>query len=150
MDRSPPPPVRAATAADEAALYQVWRRSVDATHGFIASADLDYYGDLFRTVYVPNRPIWVQPGQDDVPLGLMGMTGPKIDALFVDATHLRRGIGSALLAHALSLHPQLLVDVNEANLPALAFYTGHGFRRIGHSPVDHCGKPYPLVHMARL
>jgi putative acetyltransferase len=40
--------------------------------------------------------------------------------------------------------------VNDQNPGAVAFYTALGFREIGHSPLDHAGKPYPLLHMARL
>ncbi len=150
MHQSGLPPIRLSTEADIPDLYRVWRASVDATHDFISADDLDFYDGLFRSLYLAQVRPWLALAADGRPAGLMGLTGPKIDALFVDPAFHRQGIGRHLIAHALTLHRQLMVDVNEANSGAIAFYINQGFRTYGRSALDHCGKPYPLLHMARL
>ena len=78
----------------------------------------------------------------------MGMTGNEIDALFVDADARGTGVGRVLIEHARSLYPDgLIVDVNEQNTQAVGFYERMGFRVSGSSPVDHEGRPYPLLHL---
>lgn len=145
-----PPAPRLSIPADNPALHRVWRSSVDATHGFVTPQDLAFYESLLVDQYLPQVRVWLLADDDDRILGFMGLTGPKIDALFVDASCHRCGVGKRLIDHALSLAPQLLVDVNTQNPGAIAFYRAMGFRPVGETPLDHAGKPYPLTFMARL
>ena len=141
---------RLSTPADVAALHRVWRASVDATHDFIDPADIAFYEKLLLKHYLPQAPLWLATDEGGNIQGFIGLTGPKIDALFVHPANHRQGVGKRLIDHALSLHRQLLVDVNSDNAGALEFYRAMGFREVGHSPVDHTGKRYPLTFMARL
>lgn len=152
MEPEEPMPLspRLSTPADVKALHRVWRSSVDATHGFVTPEDLCFYESLLVDQYLPQVPVWVLADDDGTILGFMGLTGPKIDALFVDAACHRSGVGRRLIDHALTLAPQLLVDVNTQNPGAIAFYTAMGFQPVGETPLDHAGKPYPLTFMARL
>ena len=81
--------------------------------------------------------------------GFMGMTDNKVDSLFIDPALRGGGIGRQMIAHAASLFPSLLVDVNEQNAQAVGFYERMGFVRIGRSETDDQGRPYPLIHMQR-
>lgn len=143
------PPIRLSTEADIPGIYRVWRASVDATHGFITPADLEFYDGLLRTLYLPQARVWLATTAEGQPTGFIGLAGPKIECLFVDPAFHRQGVGARLMAHALTLQPHLLVDVNEQNPGALAFYVAQGFRYVGRTPLDHCGKPYPLIFLAR-
>lgn len=143
------PPIRLSTEADIPEIHRVWRASVHATHGFIAAADLDYYEELLRTAYLPSARVWLATHMTGQITGFIGLGGPKIECLFVDPTFHRQGVGQRLIAHAASLQPHLLVDVNEQNPGAVAFYVAQGFRYVGRTELDHCGKPYPLVYLAR-
>jgi GNAT superfamily N-acetyltransferase len=61
-----------------------------------------------------------------------------IARLFVAPSALRRGVGTALVQHALerARGRRVRVGTAAANLPALALYEGLGFRRVGeHAPV---------------
>jgi len=49
--------------------------------------------------------------------------------------------------HGLAMHPKLTTDVNEQNGQAIGFYESMGFLRVGRSPVDGQGRPYPLIHL---
>lgn len=143
--------IRLSNDGDIAQIHAVWRASVDATHGFVAAEDIALYEGLLLKIYLPYNRLWLSTAPGDGRItGFIGLSGPKIDALFIDPGWHRQGVGRALIDHARTMHPQLLVDVNSQNDGAVHFYTALGFREIGRSPVDHSGRPYPLVHMALL
>lgn len=145
-----PADIRLSTSDEVPAIHRVWRASVDATHGFVAPADIALYEHLLITLYLPSKPQWLALSPDGTIQGFIGMAGPKIEALFVHPDWHRKGVGRRLINHASTLSPHLMVDVNTQNPDAVAFYAALGFLEIGRSPVDHAGKPYPLIHMARV
>ena len=120
-----------------------------ATHSFLAEEDLNFYARQVCDEYLPSHTFWVAARADGQPSGFLGMTGAKIDALFVDPSCHGRGIGRALVDHAASLAGDLAVDVNEQNEGAFAFYRKLGFRPVGRSDLDEAGQPYPILHLAR-
>lgn len=142
--------IRLSTQADLTTIHRVWRAAVDATHGFVAAADIAFYEHLLMTLYLPHKPQWLALSPAGDVQGFIGLEGPKIEALFVDPVWHRHGVGRRLINHALGLSRRLMVDVNSQNPGAVAFYAAMGFIEIGQSPVDHAGKPYPLIHMARM
>jgi putative acetyltransferase len=153
--------------ADELdALHALWLAAVRATHGFLAAGDLEFYSRLVREEYLPGAALTVARDARGTPLGFMGLTmeegpvdapgdtpGPglcAIDALFVDPAHHRRGVGRALVAHALAQAGpgrRVLVDVNEQNPGGRWFYAALGFVERGRSALDDSGRPYPLLHL---
>ncbi|MBP7336609.1 acetyltransferase [Niveispirillum sp.] len=144
----PPADIRLSRSDEVPAIHRVWRASVDATHGFVAPADVALYEHLLITLYLPSKPQWLALSPDGTIQGFIGLAGPKIEALFVHPDWHRHGVGKRLIHHALGLSRHLMVDVNIQNPGAIAFYAALGFLEIGRSPVDHAGKPYPLIHMA--
>jgi len=145
-----PTTIRLSTPADIASIHRVWQAAVDATHGFVAPADVALYEHLLVTLYLPTKPQWLALSDQGDIQGFIGLEGPKIEALFVDPVWHRHGAGRRLINHALGLSRRLIVDVNAQNPGAMAFYVALGFMEIGRSPVDHAGKPYPLIHMAKV
>jgi putative acetyltransferase len=141
--------IRLSNPQDLPALFRVWESAVRATHSFLTEEDMNFYARQVRDDYLPFHAFWVATGESGEPEGFMGMTGAKIDALFVDPSCHGRGIGRALIDHAASLAGDLTVDVNEQNRGARAFYEKLGFRRIGRSALDEAGQPYPILHLAR-
>lgn len=145
-----PVDIRLSRPEELVSIHRVWRAAVDATHGFVAPADVALYEHLLVTLYLPSKPLWLALSPDGVIQGFIGLAGPKIEALFVHPDWHRRGVGRRLIDHAQGLSPHLMVDVNTQNPDAVAFYAALGFLEVGRSPVDHAGKPYPLIHMARV
>lgn len=91
--------------------------------------------------------LWLAVDETDYPLAFMLLEQGHMQALFVDPDSRGTGVGKALVLHGLSLHPSMTTDVNEQNEQAVGFYEKMGFKRIGRSPVDDQGKPYPLIHL---
>lgn len=130
-----------------AALYAIWEAAVAATHQFVSEEDLAYYGKLLRHKYLPRGEYLVAVDAKDKPVGFMGVTDGMIDLLFVHPRWFGRGVGRALVAEALALGGPVRVDVNVQNKGARRFYERVGFMETGRSPVDGCGRPYPLAHL---
>jgi putative acetyltransferase len=141
--------IRPGTAGDVPRALEIWRSAVDATHAFLAAADRKAIDTIVANDFLPNAALWLAVDETDGAVGFLVMDGAKIDALFVDPAHHRRGVGTALLGHALTLAPEATVDASEQATNAVPFYLARGFRIVGRSPTDGQGRPYPLVHLAR-
>jgi putative acetyltransferase len=91
---SDPHAVRRAHRTEHAALVALWERSVRATHDFLTAADIEQLrprvGDALAD---PALELWVLTDAGDRPIGLLGLAGDDISALFLDAD--RRGQGAA-------------------------------------------------------
>ncbi|MNS88544.1 putative N-acetyltransferase YjaB [compost metagenome] len=81
------------------------------------------------------------------PCGFIGLSGNKVEMLFIDQDQRGKGVGKALLEHAETLHNELQLDVNEQNPQASGFYRHYGFEITGRSALDGQGNPFPLLHM---
>lgn len=140
--------IRPAEAGDLATLVLLWERSVRATHHFLSEDDILFYTPFVRDM-LPGAELWVAESPPGTPAGFMLLEGHKVEALFLDPPAFGLGLGRALLRHARALKGPLVVDVNEDNAAALAFYERRGFVRIGRSPLDGAGRPFPLLHLAQ-
>ena len=128
-------------------LVEIWRSAVHATHDFLAEAD---FGEIERRLapeYLPAVELLVAES-GGVAVGFAGVADGALEMLFVDAAAHGRGVGSALLAEAVSGLGVTRVDVNEQNDGALAFSRGRGFVAVGRSERDADGRPYPVLHLA--
>jgi len=138
--------LRTSRPDDGAALVDLWRRSVDATHDFLSAADREAI-DAEVCGFLPHAPVTVAVDENDQPRGFMLIDGTHMEALFVDPDVRGTGIGRQLLQHGLALHGALSTDVNLQNPQALGFYQRMGFIETGRSEVDSQGRPYPLLHL---
>ena len=127
-------------------VVEIWRRAVDAPHGFLIAEDRKGIDELVCG-FLPQAPLWLAIDAKDYPLAFMLIDNGHMEALFVDPAYRRTGIGAALVRHGLALHPHMTTDVNERNAQAVGFYEKMGFKRTGCSPLDGQGRPYPLVHL---
>lgn len=134
-------------AAEYPALVAIWRAAVDATHDFLADDDRDEIEAGLRSDYLPAVTLSVAE-RGGRPVGFSGVLGDKLEMLFVDPAGHGGGIGSALLAHAISEHGVTKVDVNEQNVMAVSFYAHRGFAVAGRSDTDDAGRPYPLLQLS--
>lgn len=152
--------IRQATACDHMALADLWRRSVEATHHFLPSGEVERLFHDVRNIYLSGvEVLWVaelahcgqaasaQHAAGSPLAGFIGCNGTQVEMLFVEPRCFRHGVGRALLEHVRALHSRLTLDVNEQNPQALAFYERQGFKVVGRLALDAQGNPYPLLHM---
>ncbi|XOT96464.1 acetyltransferase, partial [Alcaligenes pakistanensis] len=138
--------IRNSCPEDGQRVVEIWRKAVDATHDFLSAQDRQEIDELVCG-FLPQASFWLAVDETDYPLAFMLIDEGHMQALFVDPDSRGTGVGKALVRHGLSLHPTMSTDVNEQNAQAVGFYEKMGFQRIGRSPVDDQGKPYPLIHL---
>lgn len=140
--------IRKSYPSEASEIIQIWKNSVDATHDFLTTHDRQ---EIEKEVvgFFSETPVWVATHQEDRPLGFMFLHDGHLEALFVDASARGLGVGKQLISHALALHPDLSIDVNEQNRQAVGFYQHMGFKVTGRSELDNQGRPYPLLHLSK-
>jgi putative acetyltransferase len=139
--------IRRAGPQDSEPLFDIWWRSVRATHTFLSEADLRTLAPQVRDLGLAGLDTWVLCDDGQCPVGFLVLNRHHIEALFIVPEWLRRGAGTRLVRHARSLRGVLTVEVNEQNTPALRFYEAMGFSVVGRSPTDGAGRPFPLLHL---
>lgn len=140
--------IRRAIPTDRELLLAVWLRSVRVTHDFVTEEDIRSMIPEVRDYLASGEPeFWVLCDDSGAIMGFMGMSGSKMDSLFLAPEFQRRGAGRRLVQHARALYGELTVDVNEQNTAARSFYEACGFVVEGRSELDDQGRPYPLLHM---
>ena len=139
--------IRRARRQEAPRLLEVWESAVRTTHDFLSEADISFYRAVIRDNYLPTAEVYVWAESGAPAAGFIGLCGTRVEALFVHAAVRGQGIGRGLLDHARSLRGGLQVDVNEQNGRALGFYEALGFQVVGRSPLDHEGRPFPLLHL---
>lgn len=140
--------IRPATPTDRDGLLDVWLRSVRATHTFLTEEDIQSFLPLVRDYLASGETeFWVLGSGSGAVMGFMGLSGSKMESLFLAPEFHRRGGGRLLVRHARELKGELTVDVNEQNPDACRFYEACGFVVEGRSELDDTGRPFPLLHM---
>ena len=76
-----------------------------------------------------------------------GPQGGMLEMLFVDEAARGKGIGSALVRHAIGALGVREVNVNEQNPQAVGFYEQMGFESYRRTETDDQGDPFPILYM---
>lgn len=129
-------------------LVDVWEASVRATHDFVTEADIVSMRPEVDSALVGIESLAVA-FEDGVPLAFAGAQGGKLEMLFCSPEARGRGIGRALLTHAVDVWDVHRLDVNEQNPQAVGFYEHEGFVPVARSSFDGAGRPFPLAHLVR-
>ncbi|GHV05511.1 GCN5 family N-acetyltransferase [Campylobacterota bacterium] len=135
----------AAQKEEFGSLLLLWEESVRQTHDFLQAADIEFLKpkvlDYFEEValFVAKR--------DDKTLGFIGINDKKIEMLFVSIDEFGRGVGRSLVQFAFERFGVNLVDVNEQNPNARAFYKRLGFEVYDRDEFDSFGNAFPILHM---
>lgn len=145
---SPRMAIRRSIKTDAAALLDIWVRAVRATHTFLTESEIQSLLPVVRDRVLPALDLWILCDDASSPIGFMGVGERSIEALFIAPEWFRSGGGTLLVDFARSrLRRPIEVDVNEQNPEAVKFYEAMGFERVGRSPLDGDGRPYPLLHL---
>ena len=143
--------VRRARPEDRPEMFELWERSVRATHHFLTESDISQLRPIVAELFASGPlELWVVVRSSDRPLGFLGYAQHSVEALFIDPDHRGSGAGKLLMAHAQALSGTALsVDVNEQNEGAVGFYLAQGFVVVSRSALDAQGRPFPILHMRR-
>jgi ribosomal protein S18 acetylase RimI-like enzyme len=122
------PSIRAATAADAAAIARVYLASFGATYDFPLAHSDDEVRAWVRDVLLPGLETWVATAAGEV-LGFIALGAETIEQLYVAPEATGKGIGSRLVAIAQARRPDgLSLWTFQVNQRARRFYERHGFR----------------------
>jgi phosphinothricin acetyltransferase len=138
--------IRTATKADQTAVVEIYNQAIPgrAATGETEPVSMEYLANWFNERDPRSRPLWVAEESGEVAgwLSLQSFYGrPAYQAtaevsVYVSMKHQRKGIGSALVLHALKESPRLglrtlLAYVFAHNEASLQLFEGLGFERWG-------------------
>ena len=138
--------VRAYCPDDLSIVSKIWFDASLQAHPFLGEARLREQRKLVEQIYLKKSESWVATRRDEV-VGFIGLLDQFIGGIFVAPVHQSTGVGSALIAHALSLKSELMLEVYAANNNAVNFYTRLGFEEIARRSRDDEGLPFENIHM---
>ncbi len=125
-------------------LTELWEASVRATHHFLQETDIENLKPYVTEGLVNINHLYVV-FDADVPTAFIGIQNEKIEMLFVSPQYLRKGLGKQLVDMAVKNHQAVIVDVNEYNPGARAFYGKLGFVEFDRMETDSQGNPFPII-----
>lgn len=134
------------TQGHYSAVEAVWEASVRSTHAFLREDDLLTIKRRLASDFLPAVTLYGVFMEGSL-AGFAGTASRKLEMLFIAPYWQGRGLGRRLVESAIRHEGVALVDVNEQNPRALAFYRHMGFEMVGRSERDGMGMPYPLLHM---
>ena len=126
----------------------LWEASVRATHHFLPDGWIEKYRLKVLTEYFPMVEMYGVFNDSKELLGFSGVHNHNLEMLFVHPKQIGKGVGSALVKHAIQNLNVTKVDVNEQNKEALTFYLSQGFQVQSRSEFDAQGNPMPLLHLS--
>ncbi|HJD98716.1 GNAT family N-acetyltransferase [Levilactobacillus brevis] len=136
-----------ATPQDYPDLIALWQASVTATHTFLTPTDVRKIREQLPTYFAAvELTKWLDGAKL---IGFSGRQGPMLAMLFIAPDSFRKGYGHQIIERLNQEQDLRLVDVNEQNPGALAFYQRQGFRIVSRDALDDAGQPYPILHLRR-
>ena len=122
-------------------LLQVWENSVRATHLFLSENEINnikqYVPQALRDIPI----LVIAENEDGMPVGFMGISGQKLEMLFIANENRGQGIGKLLLQHGIKNYAINKLAVNEQNPLAKGFYEHMGFMVYKRTKLDEQGNP---------
>jgi ribosomal protein S18 acetylase RimI-like enzyme len=120
--------IRPASAADAAAVADVYLASFKATYDFPLAHTDDQVRAWIRDTLVPAGGTWVALDTDGTVVGMMDVAVGDLSQLYVRPDRLGEGIGRRLLDIAMECSPDgLTLYTFQVNERARRFYERHGF-----------------------
>lgn len=141
-----------AESRDEASVHglcRVWERSVRATHTFLSDAEIGMISRCVPEFICAVPHLIVATDAVGQAVAFMGISGRKIEMLFVDPALRGQGVGRRLVEYGIRMFSVGELCVNEQNPQAVGFYEHLGFRVCRRSERDEQGNPYPILWMER-
>ena len=139
--------VQARTPRSLETLLNIWEASVRATHRFLSEPEIENIKHYVPQAMASVEHLTVVADDAGRPVAFMGVTGERLEMLFVAPEARGTGIGKQLLLHGIGRYGVREVTVNEQNPQAIGFYEHMGFETYRRTDFDEEGNPYPLLYM---
>ena len=128
-------------ATDIQRLSSIWLEASLKAHPFIGEPRLLEQRLLIEEKYLPQAETWVACSAGQA-VGFISLLDSFIGGIFIAPNWQGRGVGRALITHALDRKGELSLEVYTANEQAFRFYTSLGFREVSRREVDDFGYPF--------
>lgn len=129
------------------ALQHVWEASVRTTHVFLSEEEIRKIARYIPMALREVPQLVVAFDAAGQPLAFMGISGRKLEMLFIAPEERGKGLGKQLLQYGIENYCIHEVCVNEQNPQAKGFYEHQGFRVYKRTDCDEQGGPYPLLFL---
>ena len=129
------------------ALLEVWEASVRATHHFLPEAEVRRIRTVVPQALMGVEHLVAAQREPKKPLAFMGVTGCRLEMLFLAPEERGRGLGRRLVQYGVRQYGLREVTVNEQNPQAVGFYEHLGFAVYQRTACDEAGDPYPLLYL---
>ncbi len=139
--------IQSVTRVDYPEIMEVWEASVRATHHFLTEEWIVEHRPLILNQYLDMVDLNCVKDADGRLIAFLGTAEGNVEMLFVHPDSFGKGVGKALMQHAIKSLGATKVDVNEDNPRACGFYKSIGFEVTSRSDLDGQGNPYPILHM---
>ncbi|MDR1084290.1 MAG: GNAT family N-acetyltransferase [Deltaproteobacteria bacterium] len=128
-------------------LLELWAESVEQTHHFLEHEDIQTLKPAVLAALGEIPVLAAAFDKEEQINGFIGVQNRKVEMLFLRPRAIGLGLGRLLLTWAVQTTEAYLVDVNEQNHSALAFYLKMGFEIFSRSEADSQNNPFPLLHL---
>lgn len=128
-------------------LLNIWEASVRTTHLFLSDVEINQIKKYVPQAFSEVERLTAAADASGKPVAFMGVTGERLEMLFVAPEVRGTGIGKQLLLHDIESYGVREVTVNEQNPQAIGFYEHMGFATYKRTDFDKEGNPYPLLYM---
>jgi len=119
--------IRAFARADMTPVLEVWLSASIAAHDFVDPAFWRGQLENMHNLYLPAATVYVYEENSQI-IGFYALLGDaQLAAIFVSPGMQGQGIGSAMMAHAMTGKAGMTLSVYKANMASVRFYQSHGF-----------------------
>lgn len=108
-------------------LLNIWEASVRTTHLFLSDVEINQIKKYVPQAFSEVERLTAAADASGKPVAFMGVTGERLEMLFVAPEVRGTGIGKQLLLHGIESYGVREVTVNEQNPQAIGFYEHMGF-----------------------
>ena len=122
------------------AFLDILERSVRATHLFLSEPEIEHIKEYVPLALKSAEHLTAAANDSGEPAAFMGITGERLEMLFVAPEARRKGVGKQLLRHGIQNYGVREVTVNEQNPQAVGFYEHMGFETYKRTALDEEGR----------
>ncbi|GAB2203422.1 GNAT family N-acetyltransferase [Roseibium sp.] len=118
--------IRPYVSQDAERIIHIWRKASEFAHPFLSDNFHDMAATAIRDIYLPKAETYVTE-INGVAVGFISLLDNYIGGLFLDPQYHGRGLGRALVGHAVKQKGPLTVEVFKENARGRRFYAANGF-----------------------